>query len=156
MTDIQKNLRCAIAPLIFLSLACLPRIAAAHGTQYEIMKDGVVGVKAMYDSGQPMANAKTLIYAPDTTSPAFETRTDPNGIVCFHPDRPGTWVLQVRATGGHGMRVNMEIDDGMTLTAEETGIHALTSMQKLVMTACVIWGFVGTAFFFKSKKRVPS
>ena len=126
--------------------------AVAHGTDYEVLSTGVVGVRATYDDGAPIADASVLVFAPGEATAAFESRTDSHGIVCFAPDRAGTWVLQVRGASGHGLRANLEIDEALELAGGRTR-GALSAAQIAVMAVCVCWGFVGTALFFRRKAR---
>lgn len=121
-----------------------------HGTQYELLEGGVIGVRAAFDSGVPMAEAPVLIFAPGQAEPEMTARTDRRGVVCFVPDRPGTWVLQVRAEGGHGLRINLEVEESL-LTGAGAGSGGFSIWQKLLMAACVVWGFLATALFFRSR-----
>ena len=142
-------------PLIFLSLLLRAILVYAHGTEYEILSEGVIGIKASFDTGEAMADSRVLIFAPGDAAPTFETKTDGNGIVCFAPDRSGIWVLQIRDESGHGMRINLEIDDSMKLhVSESTGSKRLSIGQRIAMAVCVAFGFVGTALYFLRRKQL--
>jgi nickel transport protein len=124
----------------------------AHGTEYEVLPDGAVAIRATYDTGQPIAHAAVLVFAPGETTPLFETITDNRGIVCFLPDRIGTWILQVRGEGGHGMRINLEVDENMLpLLKNGKPLSRISVLQKIIIAVCVCWGLIGTAFFIKSR-----
>jgi nickel transport protein len=127
--------------------------AGAHGSEYELLDGGVVGVRATFDTGEPMANAPVLIFAPGESKAELTTTTDRRGVVCFAPDREGVWVLQVRAEGGHGLRVNLEVGESMMAAATAGGGNSLSTWQKLVMAACVLWGFGATALYFRRRRR---
>ncbi len=140
--------------LCFLASVLCPLIIHAHGTEYQLIHEGVVGVKAMFDTGVPMADSKVLVFRPGETSPCFQTVTDSKGIVCFRPDTPGTWILQVREKSGHGMRINLDIDKTLSISQGSSGPSGGTTyIQKLIMAVCVVWGFIGTALYFKRKKK---
>jgi len=128
---------------------CTPA-AVAHGTRHEVIRKGVVGIRAMYDDGTPIARAKTLVFPPGETEAAFHIMTDKDGTACFRPDQPGIWTLQVRAANGHGMRINLDVDDTGQITEKPTP-GKMTVAQKTVMTLCVVWGLLGTALFAKSR-----
>jgi nickel transport protein len=140
-------------PHIFLSLLLRTMLLYAHGTEYEILSEGVIGIKALFDTGEAMADSRVLIFAPGEKAPTFETKTDGHGIACFSPDRSGIWVLQIRDEGGHGMRINLEIDDSMKLISESTGSRRLSDGQRIAMAVCVAFGFVGTALYFFRRKQ---
>jgi nickel transport protein len=125
----------------------------AHGTEYQLLAGGVVGVRAAFDTGQPMADAPVLVFAPGESHPELKTSTDHRGVVCFAPDRPGLWVLQVRAQGGHGMRINLQVDQSMVASPAQARQGSFSAWQKLIMAASVVWGFLGTALFFRSRRR---
>lgn len=129
-----------------------PAPAFAHGTEYELLDGGMVGVRASFDTGQPMADAPVLIFAPGESQARLTATTDNRGVVCFAPDRAGIWVLQVRAQGGHGLRVNLEVDESMLAAATGRGTGGFSTWQKLVMAACVVWGFVATALFLSRRR----
>ena len=138
---------------IIIALLLIPYILYAHGTKYEIYKDGVVGVKVMFHSGNPMIKARALIFRPGEAEFCNELTSDRNGIICFAPDKPGLWIIQVRDKTGHGMRINLKVDESMTASPKQQGaVTGLSLLQKIVMTACLLWGLVGTALYFKGRQ----
>lgn len=141
----------AFTTAIILLMALTPKLMA-HGSDYEILKKGVMGVRMYFHSGVPLGDARVLIFAPGETKKYQETRSDRRGIVTFSPDRTGTWILQVREKSGHGMRINLPVKEGMIPEkTENTG--SLSSLQKTVMALSIIWGLVGTALFFSRKGK---
>ena len=52
---------------LLLFLAALPLYS--HGTKYEIVKSGEIGVRAMYDTGEAMAGANVLVFPPGSARP---------------------------------------------------------------------------------------
>lgn len=146
-----------MASLLFVGICALVSLlsaapALAHGTEYELLDGGVVGVRATFDTGQPMANAPVLIFAPGENRAQLTTTTDGRGVVCFAPDRAGLWVLQVRAEGGHGLRVNLQVGESMLTAPTTKDAGGLSTWQKLVMAVCVIWGFAATALLFRGRR----
>ena len=124
--------------------------ALAHGAKIEYTINMAVEITAMYDSGEPMAEAQVTIYAPtDLTTPWNTGTTDSQGRFTFTPDPeiPGTWDVQVRQAG-HGDIVHIAIGEGME-NKKSTGF---TPLQTILMSACVVWGFVGTGLYFSRRK----
>jgi nickel transport protein len=155
-TKARQRPRAAFPALIlfFVSIFLLSAASAvAHGTEYEVLDGGVVGVRATFDTGQPMANSPVLIFPPGESQAQLTTTTDRRGVVCFAPDRPGVWVLQVRAEGGHGLRVNLEVEESMLAASTIRGQGGFSTWQKLVMAVCVVWGFLATALFFRRRRE---
>lgn len=135
-------------------VVAIPGTLFSHGVKYEIISHGLIGVKAMYDTGQPMTDSKTLIFSPGETKPWLETVTDKNGTVCFKPDEPGTWIIQVREKMGHGMRINLTVDESFAISDEQKKTTSYTKIsRKVIIAVCVVWGFIGTALYFKSKRK---
>jgi nickel transport protein len=122
-----------------------------HGTEWEILSSRAVLLKTRFDSGLPMAHARVLVFPPDQTVPACTTETDSLGIFSFTPDQPGTWVLQVRDRGGHGMRINLPVDETHALA--DSGGSGPGGVQKAIVAMSVLWGFAGTALFFRRGRQ---
>lgn len=136
---------------VFLFIFCGSFLLYAHGTEYELLSGGVIGIRALFDSGEVMADSRVLVFSPGADTSSYETTTDPNGVVCFAPDEPGVWILQVRHTGGHGLRVNLNVDESMMISTVST--TRLGLWQKILLAVCVIWGFAGTALFFLGRSK---
>jgi len=147
----RRTLRAVTAFFVFVCLLSAAS-ASAHGAEYELLDGGVVGVRATFDTGQPMADAPVLIFAPGESEARMTATTDPRGVVCFAPDRAGVWVLQVRAEGGHGLRVNLEVEESMLAASTAGNPGGFSTWQKLVMAVCVLWGFLATALFFRRRR----
>ncbi|MBE9175900.1 carboxypeptidase regulatory-like domain-containing protein [Synechocystis salina LEGE 06155] len=167
--------------LFFLAGGMLSQTAPAlaHGVKVEHHSVTAIAVAAQYDSGEPMAEAQVLVYAPDNPSQPWLTGvTDKEGKFTFTPagDRPGNWEVAVRQ-GGHGAMVTIpwqtgtanggtvnkdsEQSDSDKTTPEITVASvpndtALSPMQRGITIGAVIWGFVGTALFFSSKSQSHS
>ena len=141
----KKELHCT---LLFLIMA-FPLFA--HGTKYEIISEEIIGIKALFDTGEPLANAKILIFAPDETEVTYTTKSDSNGVFYIIPDKAGTWTMQVRDKDGHGMRINLVVSESMQLMSDRENKIGMTYLQKIIAALCVIWGCIGTALYFKRK-----
>ncbi len=141
-------------PRVIPFLLLLSSVAALrvypHGTTYSIIRSRRVTIRAAYDSGEPMADADVLVFPPGAAQAARKTQTDPRGVFHFTPDRPGSWTLQVRDRSGHGLRINLDINEDLT-TGASPSAAGLTWPQKLIMAVCVVWGCVATALFFKRR-----
>ena len=135
---------------LLLFLAALPLYS--HGTKYEIVKSGEIGVRAMYDTGEVMAFADVLVFPPGSSASTASIKTDEKGVFLFNPDTPGTWTFQVRDNSGHGMRINLQIDESLSLKSGGASGSGLNTLQKLVMALSIVWGAIGTALYFKGRK----
>lgn len=148
----------------------------AHGVVLEHRQVASVEVVAQFDTGEPMANAQVIIYAPENPTEAWQQgSTDDQGRFSFVPDEtlPGTWEVMVRQAGHGGIitiPVSPEMADGALQTASEgatsnseaTGSVPnsvispstnLSPVQRGITIGSVIWGFIGTALFFARGKR---
>jgi len=138
-----------LALTLLLALGPTPR-ALAHGAKIEYTISMAVEIRATYDTGEPMDGGQVTVYAPDAPSiPWLEGVCDKDGRFIFTPDpsRPGTWDVQVRQAG-HGDMVHIPIGEEMAMT----GGTGYTPLQIVLMGVCVVWGFVGTAFFFSRRR----
>ncbi|MDF1615100.1 carboxypeptidase-like regulatory domain-containing protein [Desulfurivibrio dismutans] len=134
--------------------------AAAHGALVEYRPAPGIVIEARYDTGQPMAEAQIIVYAPDNPTEAWHTGTsDQHGRFSFVPDPEltGTWTVQARQ-GGHGAMAHIELAAADTqqkdqATGPAAGPPATTSGQRWLMAGAVIWGFIGTALFFRRRPK---
>ena len=131
--------------------------ATAHGAFVDAAEVQAVTITAYYDTGEPMAGAQVSIFAPDDPAQTWQTgMTDSAGRFLFVPDdRPGRWAVQVRQAGHGAIGYVSRGADGAAqaeMTMAATG--GLTWAQRLLMLACVIWGCVGTALFFRPARRI--
>ena len=124
-----------------------------HGARviWEIQGDSV-HIAASFDDGQPLDRAQVTVFSGAAPSvPYIVGVTDENGEYSFLPDREESldWDVQVRSAG-HGDIVHLSL-------AEESIVHTeqgiFTTLEIVLMSACVIWGFVGTALFFASRRK---
>jgi len=126
----------------------------AHGTHSEIISDGLIGVRAFFQDGTPIAHAEATIFPPAAQTPSHKTVTDSNGVVCFRPDNPGTWTVRISNNKGHGVRIKVDVKDHQIAQGVDTDRHGgrPTYIQMVITGLAVIWGFVGTALYFRQRK----
>jgi len=141
-----------MAALFGLMLFASTPLLYCHGASYQLLTGGVVGIRASFDTGEPMAAARVLVFAPGETEKYYETKTDRNGVVCFSPDRKGMWVIQILAEGGHGLRVNLPVDASMSARQGAESASGSSYLQKIIMAIAVVWGFIATGLFFSRKR----
>lgn len=91
----------------------LASVAYAHGVviNYTVNEEtGELEFEALFDNGEPMANAQVTIYAPDDPAkPWLTAKADENGRYAFAPDQVGEWDVQFRVAG-HGDIVHINIE----------------------------------------------
>ncbi len=151
---------------------------------YNLKSDGVIELVGEFDTGEPMGEAQVTIYAPsDPANPWLIGTADELGryAFVFDPELLGTWDVQYRKAG-HGDFIYIQLEAGMIDSAlvknppgelksieveavaqgpavissgASTASSGFSSIQVLLMSASVIWGFVGTALYFSSKKSEP-
>ncbi|TVQ10200.1 MAG: carboxypeptidase regulatory-like domain-containing protein [Leptolyngbya sp. DLM2.Bin27] len=165
-------MRLKLALVLALGLAGYGLPVLAHGVVLEHRQVSSVEVLAQFDTGEPMANAQVLVYAPDEPNEAWQQgTTDDQGRFSFVPDadQPGSWEVMVRQAG-HGAIATIPVsgsseagaDNGAGETATTTEPPAssaispstnLSPVQRGITIGSVIWGFIGTALFFARGKR---
>ena len=154
-----------LASVLLLTVALLVRSkvpsAQAHGAVVEV-NPASVEIKAVFDTGEPMSDAQVLVYSPtDLSTPVAKGQTDSEGRFLFSPDldqvaadsESGRWEVTVRKAG-HGQATTFDLGDGVLQTAatEPSAVSSLRFMAlQSVSIAAIIWGFVGTALYFKAR-----
>jgi nickel transport protein len=144
----------------------------AHGVEIEHRQVSSVELEARFETGEPMADAQVLVYAPDNPTEVWQKgTTDAQGRFSFVPDetKPGNWEVTVRQAG-HGTIVNIRVSaepaasGGGAAPAQAAEGEApansvvspmtnLSPVQRGITIGAVIWGFIGTALFFARGKR---
>ena len=153
-----------------VGLSVLPDIpkAQAHGAVVEV-NPASVEIKAAFDTGEPMSEAQVLLYSPtDLSTPVVKGQTDSEGRFLFSPDpdliadltakgaEDGRWEVTVRKAG-HGQVTTFGLGNGILQTATDssTGLAVKSSnrftYQQWISMAAIIWGFVGTALYFRAR-----
>jgi len=147
--DIMK--KCFITIAAVIAVLSFPAASLAHGARIGYKTGTAVEITAEYDSGDPMSGAQVIVYAPDNPSePWLSGVCDENGRFVFVPDisKSGIWDVQVRFAG-HGDIIHIPVDENI----KQSGSTGFSGMQIALMTACVAWGFIGTALFFLRRKN---
>lgn len=149
--------------LLSVCLLVLSKIpnAQAHGAVVEV-NPASVEIKAVFDTGEPMSDAQVLVYSPaDLSTPVASGQTDSEGRFLFSPEldqvaaesENGRWEVTVRKAG-HGQATTFDLGEGVLQTVA-TGPSAASSSrfvaQQWISIAAIIWGFVGTALYFKAR-----
>lgn len=140
-----------------LAAACIwAGQAFAHAANVQLSPVRGVELRAAYDNGEPMIAAQVRIFAPDAPSQVWaQGLTDHKGVFRFVPDPviQGGWAVQVRQAG-HGAMSEIRVESGEV--SGSTGSLPLPTsssgpdwLQKMVMAVAILWGFVGTALYFK-------
>lgn len=141
--------------LIFLTSS----YAWAHGVIINHVIDSITGdvlLNAKFDTGEIMTEAQVSIFAPnDLANPWLVDSADELGNFRFTPDVaiPGLWEVQVREAG-HGDILRLSLDEGVmaSLSTAKGAVGGFSVAQIVLMSASIIWGFVGTAFYFASRR----
>lgn len=146
--------------LTVLLVPALPGYAHGVTVEHNLEQTATVSLVARYDSGEPMANAQVTIYAPNDPATPWDTGTcDDAGTYQFAPDPTlvGTWTVQVRQAG-HGETIYIEVGnvaaspERSAMLLPTSGDLPYTPLQMLLMGGAIVWGCIGTAFFFASRR----
>lgn len=130
-----------------LLCALLAPAAWGHAARVAVGEARAVSVTAAFDTGEPMAGAQVGVFSPRAPEDPWLTGlTDPEGRFVFVPDEGGLWTVQVRQAG-HGAISHVEV--GPEAIAATNPAQGATGAQRLLMAGAIVWGFVGTALYFK-------
>ncbi len=162
---VSKSLVSIASLTVGLSLLLKAPSAQAHGAVVEVTP-AAVEIKAAFDTGEPMSDAQVLIFSPaDVETPWAKGQTDSEGRFVFSPDpaagedavESGRWEVTVRKAG-HGQTTSFMVGDGVLQesfsgAASGTAVASQSrfTLQHWVSVGAIIWGFVGTALYFKAK-----
>jgi len=138
--------------IVFLLLIItLPVYAHGANISWE-MKDDSVHIEAMFDNGTPMGSAQVTVFSASAPTVVYTSGiTDENGQFTFLPDKEMSlnWDVQARKAG-HGDIIHFTLGNEDRSASVQAGF---TTLQIILMSVSIVWGFIGTALFFASKKK---
>jgi len=154
-----RNLAALVALACAFSLLATP-YALGHAALVDAETAPAIRLHAYYETGEPMAEAQVIIYAPDAPGQVWRRGvTDSEGRFEFVPAPvPGRWSVQVRQAG-HGAMAH--VDMGASAPAAVAAVAVASPapapaswLERLVMIGLVAWGALGTALYFRREKGV--
>ncbi len=141
--DMVRHVPTTFAVITLFWLLITP-LAHAHGTEITAQPDGrTITINALFDTGEPMAEAQVLIYAPDDPQATWQKGvTDDAGLYSFEidPALAGDWSINIR-TAGHGQWLYLTVAaDG---TVDVNNPDDRPAWVKWSMAAVVVAGLIG-------------
>lgn len=140
--------------LLTLCLLCwgVVFVASAHGTKVTTRVEGnQFIIDALYDSGEPMADAQILVYAPNDPQKVWlKDSADEQGHFAFDldPTIQGSWSVAIR-TAGHGQIIYVEVDqNGVQIVQRQER----SSQDKLLLAGAIVAILGAIAYVFWRKK----
>ena len=156
-----------LAFFLFFFILGSSRQVIAHGARIVHRQTQAIEVKATYDDGTPMSQAQVVIYAPDNPAiPWLKGTTNEEGKFSFIPQSniSGNWDIKIRQSG-HGNilsipwqteNVASAVESKQTVSNSANWLSSANNnynpVQKVVLAATGVWGFIGTALFFSRQK----
>ncbi len=138
----------AVIPLIF-------SVLTAHGVETVRVQTGIVGLRAFYDDGSPLAYVDVTVFSPEDKETEFQSGlADKNGVFTFRPDQDGTWTIIFDDGLGHGTK--QEINITAAQVVPEEGEHVTPRWQKIVVGLSLIFGMTGLLYGMTVQRRSRS
>lgn len=140
--------------LLFIAVFVAVPMVGAHGTgvTYTVAEDNNVTLEALYDDGEPMAEAQVVVYAPSDPETAYlRGVADAEGRYTFEVDTAiaGSWDVTVR-TAGHGDIVRITVTDGGEIRPMDAAGFAI---PRQLLAVVVIAALGGIAYFYSRKPK---
>jgi len=97
-----------------------PEESLAHDVHYSISQGNAYIVDIYYADGTKFAFESYEIYRPDNEKTAYQVgRTNEIGRIAFVPDRAGRWRLKAFSDDGHGITVDIDVKEGLTISEKK-------------------------------------
>lgn len=145
----MKNVN--VVMLLLVVLLLIPfNVVYAHGVNISYKANIEYEISANYDTGQPLSEAQVTIYSPQNPSePWYKGISDSKGKISVKLDssQKGMWLVQFRK-GGHGANINIPVGEDKALE----GTTGYSKIQMIIMSICILWGFIGTTLYFKARR----
>ncbi len=129
--------------------------ALAHGVHADLLEGGT-GVRARFDTGEPMAFADVKVFAPDAPNEAWlESTTDPEGRFVFVPPRPGVWRIAVDDGMGHALFRDIAVgaDGHAHMDDDHHHHHHLHGLSAAIGGVGFILGLFGMWALFRQRPK---
>ncbi len=124
-----------------------------HGANlYWEMHGDSVFVTATFDDGTPMNAAQVTVFSGAAPLVPYTSGiADENGEFAFLPDAELSlnWDVQARKAG-HGDMIHFSLTEKTEVINAQRGF---TTLQIILMSVSIVWGFIGTALFFATKRK---
>lgn len=139
-----------IRPLIGLLLALAVIVSAqAHRMDHVVSQDEAMVVSLSFGHGHPPLHESFRVYAPDQEVAFQNGRTDALGRLSFLPDRPGTWRVVVSTDDGHGVELDIDVDESMTVIEVISPGH--THWSLVVAGIGYLFGLAGLLVLWRNR-----
>ena len=116
------------------------------------MHSDSVFVTATFDDGTPMNAAQVTVFSGAAPLVPYTSGiADENGEFAFLPDAELSlnWDVQARKAG-HGDMIHFSLTEKTEVINAQRGF---TTLQIILMSVSIVWGFIGTALFFATKRK---
>jgi nickel transport protein len=114
----------------------------AHGARCKRI-DNAMGVQALYDNGNPIAEAQVSVYEPGNKEMPWKTgRTDEEGCFFFVPNANGDWTVEVEDAQGHATSISFQVE-GSAIAEDPQQPAEKPSVMQFIVALAVIFGVFG-------------
>lgn len=158
---LQKRSVSHLSIICYFCIWCVtlmaPTVLHAHGALLTWTETTGISIQASYHNGHSMAGAQIAVFAPDNPMTPWLTGTaDDQGHFSFVPPPEQTGTVTVQAQlAGHGTKIHIPLTPAADVANSDQPAPEPTdysTTQRLLMAASVVWGCIGTAFYFKRRK----
>lgn len=125
---------------------------SAHKVEYRIGQGGIV-IEVWYEGipRVPMRGAYFKVFSPESREEFQKGRVDARGRFCFFPDQNGKWVALVNDGQGHGVTIDVVLDEGLRL--KTSGEKGMPFSIRLAVGLSLIFGIFGVLSLFWRRPR---
>lgn len=106
-----------LPPGLLLAMLCLASQASAHALLYEVVEGEAVVVHLYFPGADKPWFEPYEVHAPGLEYPFQTGRINARGELSFRPDRSGQWRVRVFTEDGHGVVIDIEVDETRVVTA---------------------------------------
>lgn len=140
--------------ILFLFLFCI-NLAFSHSLNYVLEKNKALAISLFFEKNAPASWAEYKIYAPNSTMPYQQGKSDSGGVIAFYPNKQGEWKITLNADAGHGSHhqeifVNVKENEASKITNQPT----FSKFQASLSGIGIIFGIFGIWFGFSERLKL--
>jgi nickel transport protein len=144
------------AVVVALLLLALSASAQAHALLHEVVEGEALIVRLAFPGGDQPWFEPYEVFAPGSETPFQTGRVNANGELSFRPDRAGTWGVRVYTEDGHGVVLNIEVDDAGAAAMVRGDHHHVHGYWSRVLAALgILLGIFGVLMLWR-RRHAPT
>jgi nickel transport protein len=130
--------------------------AQAHALLHEVVEGEAVILRLVFPGGDQPWFEPYEVFAPGSETPFQTGRVNAIGELSFRPDRAGPWKVRVYTEDGHGVVLDIEVDEAGAAAVVRGDHHHVHGYWSRVLAALgILLGIFGLLILWRHRRARP-